>query len=247
MPIHFTALCMLFAVATSAIATPIELASTVQKTTVLELYTSEGCSSCPPADRWLSRLKNDDRLWREIVPIAFHVNYWDRLGWRDRFAKALFSQRQYNYKNHNYVKVIYTPGMTLNGREWRGFFDRQPLPKPSNREVGVLKAVIDGNNGTATFMPKNHTPTPLVLNVALLGFNLSSDVAAGENSGKTLHHDFVALQFQQYNSSAENNLRHWQFSNPQTAPTDGDHGIALWVTEANDPTPIQATGGWLRH
>ena len=58
--------------------------SGVTRTTLLELFTSEGCSSCPPAEKWLSQLKSNPDLWKKIVPIAFHVDYWDHLGWRDR-------------------------------------------------------------------------------------------------------------------------------------------------------------------
>src|ERR1041385_865018 len=64
---------------------------------LLELYTSEGCSSCPPAEQWMSALKNQPRLWQDIVPIAFHVDYWDRLGWRDPFASKLWTDRQAHY------------------------------------------------------------------------------------------------------------------------------------------------------
>ena len=68
-----------------------------QKVSLLELYTSEGCSSCPPAETWLSRLTTDGRLWKEIVPVAFHVDYWDDLGWKDRYAKQEYTSRQRSY------------------------------------------------------------------------------------------------------------------------------------------------------
>src|SRR5689334_8314649 len=64
---------------------------------LLELFTSEGCSSCPPAERWLGALRDAPGLWRDFVPIAFHVNYWDRLGWPDRFASREATQRQHAY------------------------------------------------------------------------------------------------------------------------------------------------------
>src|SRR5262249_16012523 len=64
---------------------------------LLELFTLEGCSSCPPAEKWLSALKSSSYLWKKAVPIAFHVDYWDHLGWRDRFAKPEFTSRQQRY------------------------------------------------------------------------------------------------------------------------------------------------------
>lgn len=72
----------------------LEFASSEQRTTVVELYTSEGCSSCPPADRWISSLRDDPRLFKTLLPLVFHVDYWDRLGWPDPYARKAFSQRQ---------------------------------------------------------------------------------------------------------------------------------------------------------
>src|SRR5437763_15009832 len=73
------------------------LESGPQRAHLIELFTSQGCSSCPPAEAWLSKLKSEPRLWKEFVPIAFHVDYWDRLGWRDPFASKDWTARQYQY------------------------------------------------------------------------------------------------------------------------------------------------------
>src|SRR5450432_1176256 len=64
---------------------------------LVELYTSEGCSSCPPADQWLGALKDDAGLWKEFVPVEFHVNYWDSLGWKDRLSSPAYTAREYAY------------------------------------------------------------------------------------------------------------------------------------------------------
>lgn len=76
---------------------PIIFKSSQRQTALLELYTSEACGSCPPAELWLSRLKNVNGLWSEFVPVAFHVDYWSNLGWRDKFSKREFTLRQQNY------------------------------------------------------------------------------------------------------------------------------------------------------
>src|SRR5689334_18800483 len=89
------------------------------RTHLIELYTSEGCSSCPPAEAWLSKLKDEPRLWRDFVPLAFHVDYWDRLGWRDPFASKEWTARQYAYSAGWKSESVYTPGFVLDGREWR--------------------------------------------------------------------------------------------------------------------------------
>src|SRR5437867_10582189 len=93
--------CFLFAAFAGAIfqtaAAPISFQSQQNRTALLELYTSEGCSSCPPAEAWLSKLKDAPGLWRDFVPIAFHVDYWDSLGWKDPFAIKAYSERQRDY------------------------------------------------------------------------------------------------------------------------------------------------------
>jgi hypothetical protein len=86
----------------TALAMPVHAGDAVFKSgranaTLLELYSSEGCSSCPPAEAWVSELKNSPGLFTEIFPVVFHVDYWDGLGWRDKFAKAVYTRRQRNY------------------------------------------------------------------------------------------------------------------------------------------------------
>src|SRR6266480_7047743 len=93
--------------------------SGAQKTHLLELFTSEGCSSCPPAEAWLSKLKAQPRLWKDFVPLAFHVDYWDHLGWRDPFAAKEWTARQHQYSASWKSESVYTPGFVLDGREWQ--------------------------------------------------------------------------------------------------------------------------------
>jgi hypothetical protein len=92
----------------AVVAGPLEFESSAARVSLLELYTSEGCSSCPPADRFVNGLKSDRRLWREVVPVAFHVDYWDYIGWQDRFASPQYSERQRSYARSGYVKGVYT-------------------------------------------------------------------------------------------------------------------------------------------
>ena len=92
--------------------------STDEQTSLLELFTSEGCSSCPPAETWLSGLKAAPGLWKEFVPVAFHVDYWDYLGWRDPWGAKTFSLRQHAYAKTWRIDSVYTPAFILNGKEW---------------------------------------------------------------------------------------------------------------------------------
>src|SRR3977135_776940 len=90
-------LLLAMAAATSALAGEIAFESKPARNHLIELYTSEGCSSCPPAEEWMSGLKNQPRLWQDIVPVAFHVDYWDHLGWKDSFASKIWNERQGGY------------------------------------------------------------------------------------------------------------------------------------------------------
>src|ERR1700756_4134568 len=103
------------------------------QTSLIELFTSEGCSSCPPAEKWLSALKTNPELWKKIVPIAFHVNYWDRLGWRDRFSKPEFTERERRYAAVWGGDSVYTPCFALNGHEWRDWFGGAAWPAASEK------------------------------------------------------------------------------------------------------------------
>lgn len=224
--------------------TPIIFTSPEQKTTLVELYTSEGCSSCPPADRWLSTLKNDPRLWKEIIPVAFHVDYWNYLGWEDPFSKAEYSQRQRSYARFKNLRTVYTPGFLQNGKEWRGWFRSRGLNTTLGENVGRLIVAINENVVTAKFRPVKEIREPIILNVALLGFDQEIEIRAGENEGKTLTHDFVSYNTQAIKSVMNDGLYRWQF-NIDVSDLPENKGAAFWITTENNPTPIQATGGWL--
>ena len=90
-----------------------------KRVALVELFTSEGCSSCPPAERTLSKLTTHPSLWKTFVPVAFHVNYWDNLGWKDRLASVEFTRRQHTYASGWRSDTVYTPEFVLNGREWQ--------------------------------------------------------------------------------------------------------------------------------
>src|SRR5260370_30783575 len=101
----------------TARADPIVFESPERQTVLLELFTSEGCSSCPPAESWLSQLKQKPGLWSDFVPVAFHFDYWDYLGWRDRWASQQFSDRQRGYASSCSNHSVYTPRFVLHGNE----------------------------------------------------------------------------------------------------------------------------------
>jgi hypothetical protein len=216
------------------------------QSSLIELFTSEGCSSCPPAERWLSALKSSSDLWKKAVPVAFHVDYWDRLGWRDRFAKPEFTSRQQRYSAAWGGDSVYTPGFVVNGKEWRDWFGGNALPIAATK-VGVLRVSVGGDgNVSATFVPEITQPRTLTLNVALLGNDLESDVKRGENSGRKLRHDFVVLQLAKSEMTNQGNLWTGTVLLSSNAATDKPTALAAWVQSGETAPPIQATGGWLK-
>lgn len=226
----------------------IRFQSAAARTALLELYTSEGCSSCPPAEKWLSRQAGSPRLWRDFVPVAFHVDYWDDLGWRDPWCRAEFTERQRQYGVIWQSRAIYTPEFALDGREWRGWSGRE-IPANAAR-AGILSASsADTNHWSLHFAPERVEPGDFQVHAAWLIGNVTSEVKAGENEGRTLRHDFVVVSLstaplQRQNDGLEGPL---DFPLPTRALTGrGSVALAVWVTKAGQLEPIQATGGWLK-
>jgi hypothetical protein len=216
-----------------------------QRVNVLELYTSEGCSSCPPADRWLSELKQDKRLWKQLIPVAFHVDYWDYIGWPDRFSLEAYSDRQRRYARSEGLSTVYTPGFLLNGREWRSFFGLRRLSLDDSKDAGNLTLKIDQQNIQATYQPAGKKINLPVLNIAILGFDLVSKVESGENRGKQLKHDFTVLGYSTVPMSLGDGVYTISAMLPAVSIAAPQTGLAAWISEQDDQTPIQATGGWL--
>ncbi len=217
------------------------------QSTLVELFTSEGCSSCPPAEKWLSALKSNQDLWKKIVPVAFHVDYWDRLGWRDRFAKREFTSRQQRYAAAWGGDSVYTPAFVVNGKEWRSWFSGNVTPASSTKVGRLHVSVGDDGKISATFAPDTtRQARSFTLNVALLGNDLESDVKRGENSGRKLRHDFAALQLVKNEMTNQGNLWTGTISLSRNAEIDKATAIAAWVESGEAAPPIQATGGWLK-
>src|SRR5438874_2896005 len=145
---RFAGAILVISLAFSARAADRAFESGPQKAHLLELFTSEGCSSCPPAEAWLSKLKTEPGLWKNFVPLAFHVDYWDRLGWRDPFAAKEWTGRQYQYSTNWKSESVYTPGFVLDGREWM----ERNVPAQSAEKPGVLRLSITNGKAVAEFV-----------------------------------------------------------------------------------------------
>jgi hypothetical protein len=169
---------------------------------LVELYTSEGCSSCPPADRWLSGLVSrfgSDRL----VALSLHVDYWDYIGWRDPFAQPQFSERQRWLTNIAGGRTVYTPEVFVGMRELRAWRDAAPFErhlkeindKPAGADIRLAMRAVDGRSLNAevhfAIPPARRAGSELQGVLVLYEDKLVSDVRHGENRGVTLTHDHV--------------------------------------------------------
>lgn len=227
---------------------PFLVTSTPNQTTVLELYTSQGCSSCPPAEKWISGFVDSEKLWTELVPINFHVDYWDYLGWKDPFADSTFSQRQRDYKRVGKANTIATPGFALNGRAWNGWFRGQSLPNKTAPLTGVLHASADNDNINVTFnkINANKDNPSLTVHAALLGFGIETSVKRGENAGRKLVHDFVVIDYEQGSLSFDTQYYQGHLPFPENSQTSTTRkAIVVWVSQESDPSPLQVAASWL--
>ena len=225
---------------------PMAFESGDMQTTLIELFTSEGCSSCPPADAWIRHLKESPDLWKKVVPVAFHVDYWDNLGWRDRFAKPEFTARQRRYVAAWRGDSVYTPGFVVNGREWRDWYGNRALWRERPTKAGNLRVILSNETDvTAVFTREDSRTSPVQLHVALLGSNLESDVKRGENSGRKLRHDFVVLQLAKTDLITRGNDRWIGLISLSKHNMEKPSALAAWMSEEDVYPPIQATCGWL--
>ncbi len=223
-----------------AIAEPFKLESGKTSPQLIELYTSEGCSSCPPADRWLSKFVDDPGLWTEFLPVAFHVDYWDRLGWKDRFGSRENTLRRYRLRDEGAVKSIYTPGFVVDGREWRGWFQGDRLGRAGSGSFeGSLVVEVDSGEIRVS---QTGIARGSLLNVAILGAGLDTQVARGENKGRRLAHDFVALEHLELPLRGQST----RFDIPEMDTSGANRlALAVWVVNPGESEPIVAMGGWL--
>lgn len=206
---------------------------------VLELFTSEGCSSCPPADDNLARLQKQarDRKLR-VVPLAFHVDYWNALGWTDRFSQRVFTDRQRRYARDREEESIYTPQLIANGlygfngsdratsdkvvKELLGFpsrhgvtLSRKSPQETTSPEIQVGYRVDDLEGGKPL-------ARDLVLNLAVVSDREESRVTSGENAGRKLQHVAVVQWFDVMPLEAAEGIR----SIPRAALSKGNRLVA---------------------
>lgn len=219
-----------------------------ESTRLVELFTSQGCSSCPIAERWLNKFADNSQLWVDVVPVAFHVDYWDQLGWKDIYASPKYSTRQRTYHARGNVKSVYTPGFLVNGQEWRGFYSRTALPSTSL--AGKLSAVLNPADisdpqrrllNVDYTAAKNTLSASEKLHVAVLGVNIETQIQRGENAHRKLMQNFVVLEhftLEATNTKLPIDYERYLRRAPKLA-------LAIWVQDSKTLEVNAVTGNWL--
>lgn len=201
---------------------------------IVELYTSEGCSSCPPADQWLADLPRDGT----VLALAFHVDYWDDLGWADRFGDAAYTARQRQIQSASGARFVYTPQVVANGRDFPAWRQTAPAALPVlaaqaprlslRREGGQLVAEIGSAPGLR-----------LAGYWALLEDGHGSQVVRGENTGRALKHEHVVRRYEPLAAWAGDAPAQWRWKPP--AASAGHAAQAVFVlTDGSGSRPLAA-------
>ena len=246
-----TACAFLVAIATTFVQAASCAVQSPQHTVALvELYTSQGCSSCPPADRWLSGLGERGYAPARVVPLSLHVDYWDYLGWKDPYAQSRFASRQRNLTQLQRLAFVYTPQVLLQGRDFRRWRSPEAFEAalerihstPARADLALWIHSVDRGGIEVQWHAQLRDRTQdAALYVAAYENRLGGQVTAGENSGRTLRHDFVVLEwhgplpFDQEGRSAE--MRRL----PLLPKAIGAHsGIAAFVQNRRSLEVLQA-------
>jgi len=199
-------------------------------TPVIELYTSEGCSSCPSADQWLSTLKG-----QAVVAQAFHVAYWDYIGWVDRFASPAHTARQRQIAAANGLRNIYTPQLVRNGQDWRDYTRAASHSEPARAAI-VLQQSGSPDRFEARVTPADPT-APWSAYWTVTEHGHSSRVKSGENAGETLKHDFVVRQYTPVGTyQGAQSLSYFALAAQPNHPRQ----VNLVVSDARSGKPLQA-------
>jgi hypothetical protein len=214
-------------------------------TALVELYTSEGCNSCPPADRWLSGVGKAYAA-ASVVPLALHVDYWDYIGWKDPFAKREFSQRQRRLSQLQRAALVYTPQVLLQGQDFRAWgqpafgraverINAQPARASLELEILGAGAAALRLRLRADVSDPRQEPAASVY-VAAFESRLESRVTAGENRGRVLNHDYVALEWQGPYGLGERELKVGLLPMARSA----DSGVVAFVQNRSTAEVLQA-------
>ncbi len=209
---------------------------------VVELFTSEGCSSCPAADEAVGRLKG----WKKnLYILSFHVDYWNYLGWKDAFSDPAYSGRQQEYGTFFHLSSIYTPQIIVNGKVEFVGSEESTLRKVIEESINetpkseIKIKVLQESNHKIPVSISSDGNSALKLNLALVQNFTSDFIQRGENKGKTLSHFFTVREFKvQTNPKVSNTY----FLNIPTGFRSSDYSVVAFLQDTNNGHIIAANG-----
>ena len=239
--VHFGIWLPLWALIAALIAVPDHRATTpsTRGVALVELFTSEGCSSCPPADAQLERIVREaEQTGRPVFGLSFHVDYWDRLGWKDRFSSATFTSRQAQYADRFGLTSLYTPQMIVNGTsEFVGSNSsaaKLAIDRALSQASSITPELTATTNGldVTIHCTSPHAPTGATLFVAWVESQVVSSPNRGENEGRKLRHANVVrdLRSIELTSSFDGNVR-------LQRPELRDGSVIAWI-QARESGPV---------
>ncbi|MEP4194182.1 MAG: DUF1223 domain-containing protein [Aliishimia sp.] len=200
---------------------------------VIELYTSQGCSSCPPADALLHKLAQRD----DVIPLALHVDYWDYIGWKDIFADPEHAQRQRRYARVAGRRSVYTPQMIVNGVDSivgaRGMEISEAISNHKDHDTGVRLQVSRTHDGISIEASAPNNPGPMVVHVVRYAESKDVKITRGENAGRSMSYSNVVEDWRV--------LTEWSGRRDLSVNTDidGDGPVVVLIQSANQG-PMQA-------
>lgn len=222
------------------------MASASEPFAVVELFASEGCSSCPPADELLRQIARTAREQnKRIFPLSFQVDYWNNLGWIDPFSKPEFTQRQYTYANALQTSSVYTPQMIINGVDAFVGSDSAKAQKTIEQALrknpgnGISLKISGNNSGQIKIgFSCEHGQDNAVIHFALVERALESRPTDGENAGSLLKHDNIVREFQTIPFKQEGEI---SFKSP--SPQDLSHFAVIGYIQSAKSMHILAADG----
>ena len=233
-------------IASETNASRISVSSAKNITPVVELYTSEGCSSCPKADDFLTLLGENIDQDFHAVPLAFHVDYWNRLGWEDPYSQAKFTDRQRRVAHLNNQRSIYTPELVVSGQETRGggmVFDQIHI---HNRKIASIRITMDVSapekgEVLADLKIRNETDTRLPeMFIAVYENKIVREIKGGENKGRTLTHNYAVRHLSEPVPVARGDSARMVSMDIDKAWNTDNLGLAVFVIDADNGQTLQA-------
>lgn len=210
------------------------------KLQLVELFTSQSCSSCPPAESWMNSMKFKEGLYKEFVPIEFHVDYWNYLHWRDPFSKPEFTKRQREY-NRKLKAGVYTPQYIVDGKDEKNWWSKKDKLLIAGIKVGKISGNLDKRNKKIKYSfipPKQSNESLYICHITEQLAGQATKIPRGENAGKTLKHEFIVLRHLNHLSNLKNGKINCEFEKLQLTKIDK---ISIWISDRNKRI-IQAFG-----